>query len=223
MLAYHVTEAQARTAAISVGVDIQQWRSVTRTASRFRLRLAPCACPASLHGHRRDCRRKYQRTSAGWGRHGRLVAAVCWHGHRDFFRMLLTLAPAARVQTTQLRHNPPGERFYTRDTFLARYPRTGQRNVGPPVDPIAYQDCCTCDEHTVTFGTLTPDRGLVDVRLIRQADLLRCPFAILAVEHYREDGSCRCDDPIHRAMMIREWGYSDADFASVPLRKDGSA
>lgn len=43
------------------------------------------------------------------------------------------------------------------------------------------------------------------VKYLQLADLGRCPFFILAPEHYREDGSCRCDDPEHKEMV--EWGY----------------
>jgi len=31
-------------------------------------------------------------------------------------------------------------------------------------------------------------------------------------EHYRDDGSCKCDDPEEQAMMIREWGYHKHHF-----------
>lgn len=46
---------------------------------------------------------------------------------------------------------------------------------------------------------------------IRQSDIRKCPFAIMMVpEHYRPDGTCRCDDPEHRAqVMIPEWGYTE--------------
>ena len=40
----------------------------------------------------------------------------------------------------------------------------------------------------------------------------RCKFFIMVGEHYREDGSCKCDDPTERAMMIREWEYTEEDF-----------
>jgi hypothetical protein len=36
--------------------------------------------------------------------------------------------------------------------------------------------------------------------------------------HYRDDGSCKCDDAAERATMIREWGYTKKDFAKIPLR-----
>ncbi len=53
------------------------------------------------------------------------------------------------------------------------------------------------EEHKITFGTLSPDGSLTDIRLIKQSDVGRCPHVILVPEHYREDGSCKCDDPNH--------------------------
>jgi hypothetical protein len=67
------------------------------------------------------------------------------------------------------------------------------------------------------FGTLT-ENGLINVREIKQSDLQRCTFTILVADHYREDGSCKCDDKAHRAMMIAEWGYSKTDFKGIPLK-----
>lgn len=43
------------------------------------------------------------------------------------------------------------------------------------------------------------------VRVIKQADMLKCPHVILMADHYREDGTCRCDDP--DANEMRDWGY----------------
>lgn len=55
-------------------------------------------------------------------------------------------------------------------------------------------------------------------RAIAQSDILKCPFCILVANHYREDGSCKCDDQGERDHMIAELGYSASDFAAVPLR-----
>lgn len=41
------------------------------------------------------------------------------------------------------------------------------------------------------------------------AQIGACPHFIMVSEHYREDRSCRCDDPGHRAM--EEWGYEWRD------------
>lgn len=41
--------------------------------------------------------------------------------------------------------------------------------------------------------------------VIQMADIRKCPAFIMVPEHYREDGSCRCNDPDHTEMS--EWGY----------------
>lgn len=71
----------------------------------------------------------------------------------------------------------------------------------------------------IIFSTLHPDGRVTDVRTIQRADIFACPFTIMAVEHYRDDGSCRCDDPGHREFMIREWEYTLEDFDNIPLRE----
>lgn len=48
--------------------------------------------------------------------------------------------------------------------------------------------------------------------------MLKCPFSIMMPEHYRNDGTCKCDDPDHREMMIHDWDYSRDDFKDIPLR-----
>jgi hypothetical protein len=53
--------------------------------------------------------------------------------------------------------------------------------------------------------------------VMRQSDILKCPFAIFNPSHYRTDGSCKCDDPIERIRM-RKWGYRAKDFKNIPLR-----
>jgi hypothetical protein len=55
------------------------------------------------------------------------------------------------------------------------------------------------------------------VRTMKQRDLLKCPFAIFDPTHYREDGTCKCNDPMHRELMKREWGYTDAAFRKAGL------
>jgi hypothetical protein len=53
------------------------------------------------------------------------------------------------------------------------------------------------DEHGIAVET--------DIREIAQSDIMKCPHAIFVGEHYRADGSCRCNDPEHVEMA--EWGY----------------
>lgn len=60
-------------------------------------------------------------------------------------------------------------------------------------------------EHEVHFGTLHEDGTVTDERTISSADIRACPHYIMVPEHYRADGSCRCDDP--DATVMAEWGY----------------
>ena len=64
----------------------------------------------------------------------------------------------------------------------------------------------------VRFATLDPNGSESNVRVIKQSDISACPHVIMMPAHYRDDGSCKCDDPQEQAMMIREWGYDKADF-----------
>jgi len=61
---------------------------------------------------------------------------------------------------------------------------------------------------------------MTNVRMIKQSAIRACRFLILVSEHYRMDGTCKCDDAEHRAMMIRKWGYKRKDFDGLPLREE---
>lgn len=65
-------------------------------------------------------------------------------------------------------------------------------------------------ENRITFGTLGPD-GLSDVREIKQSDIAACPHFIFDATHYRDDGTCRCNDETHTEMSA--WGYTWKDGA----------
>ncbi len=67
-------------------------------------------------------------------------------------------------------------------------------------------------EHEIQFGTLHSDGQLTNVHMIKQSDIGACPHVIFSPTHYRPNGSCKCDDPDERAMMIREWEYEASDF-----------
>jgi len=56
------------------------------------------------------------------------------------------------------------------------------------------------------FDSIDPDTGRVThLGEIAQNDMRKCPHFIMAFEHYRSDGTCRCNDPDHSEM--EEWGY----------------
>ena len=48
----------------------------------------------------------------------------------------------------------------------------------------------------------------------------QCPHFIMVSRHYRDDGSCRCDDPEHSEMS--EWGYEwdDGEYGWVSPESD---
>ncbi len=66
------------------------------------------------------------------------------------------------------------------------------------------------------FGRLTREGGYVRIGQLSQSEMLACPFCIIDFDHYRPDGTCRCDDPTEQERMIREWGYSRTDFTKEP-------
>ena len=68
------------------------------------------------------------------------------------------------------------------------------------------------DDHEIKFGTLHPDGTLTNVRYVKESDIDKCSHFIMVPEHYRTDGSCKCNDPEEQAMMIKEWGYHESDF-----------
>ena len=43
------------------------------------------------------------------------------------------------------------------------------------------------------------------IRTLEQSDIRACPHVIMMPEHYRTDGSCRCNSPDHTSMA--DWGY----------------
>jgi len=58
----------------------------------------------------------------------------------------------------------------------------------------------------------------VPFTVLRQSDILACPFAIFDPTHYRADGRCKCDDAQEQARMMREWDYTPESFTSAGVR-----
>lgn len=59
------------------------------------------------------------------------------------------------------------------------------------------------------FMTLDHNGNVIDIKTIKQSDMVKCPHYIMAHEHYRNDGTCRCNDSEHSEM--KEWGYKWKD------------
>lgn len=57
----------------------------------------------------------------------------------------------------------------------------------------------------VRYSAAVIDGDKITETFSRLIDPNRCPHFILTAEHYREDGSCKCNDPNETVMA--EWGY----------------
>ncbi len=75
-----------------------------------------------------------------------------------------------------------------------------------------------CVEYRPDFRRVRAELARGNVGRIKHSDIRACPHTILVAAHYREDGSCKCDNLEERQKMIREWGYKQSDFKGIPLR-----
>lgn len=56
------------------------------------------------------------------------------------------------------------------------------------------------------FVELDADGTVLSTRTIPRQAMLQCPHFIMVPEHYRDDNTCRCNDP--GALEMKEWGYT---------------
>jgi hypothetical protein len=61
-------------------------------------------------------------------------------------------------------------------------------------------------DRDIEFGTLNPDGTVAKSRVLSSSQILTCPHILLVPDHYREDGTCKCNEESDPHM--REWGYS---------------
>lgn len=98
MNARGVTKGQLEQAAREVGVELYNLREAGKTERAgwaFTLKTGKATSPKE----RAKYRRVSKLTSYRDGKRHTVPGAVCWHGHRDFFRALYKLAPQARIKT----------------------------------------------------------------------------------------------------------------------------
>lgn len=70
-------------------------------------------------------------------------------------------------------------------------------------------------DDSTEFYEIIEDGGQVRVdltRTIKRSSFIACPFHIMVPEHYRDDGTCKCNDAAERARMVEEWDYTIEDF-----------
>ena len=58
---------------------------------------------------------------------------------------------------------------------------------------------------SIRFSKLGQDGEESDVRYLDTSNIRQCPHVIIDPEHYREDGSCKCNDK--NEVCMAEWGY----------------
>ncbi len=143
MLVKHCSRAAIEAAAHAAGVRIVNLH-VREGGWRFRLGLAREVGLPTIIAGRRTKAATWQRTSAGWARRERRVAAVCWHGYRAYLRELFRLAPEARVWTALNRR--AGLPSYTAQTFEHLHRETAYVNVGSQMYPVQAGEACDCGE-----------------------------------------------------------------------------
>lgn len=183
-----LTPEQIREVAQSVGVTLFAEPVKNGRAWNFRLALNTA--------ERRNRNAKYQRTSSSGWHEGRRVNAVCWHGHRDFMRAVFAIDPNTRFKTALAD-------WRGQQDFEDRFAQTAYNNVGSMMYPMFAKDCCTCSHDDWDVDS-TPGGSYA---VTMQTGMIRgCDHVIFTPDHYRADGSCKCDEKDNADM--KEWGYT---------------
>lgn len=190
MKVWQLSEREIYRAAANADVRIYNMRD-DGNAKRFTLKLADS--------------KKWQRLSASGFNRERKVNAVCWHGHYHFMREVFRINENARIKTSW-------QDYRGLESFLQDAPMTGFRNVGSLMFPAQAREVCLCADRGDDYIMPETVCGQAHAYTMRQADIAACPHYIIDPQHYRSDGSCRCDDPAERERLIRECDYTADDF-----------
>lgn len=133
-------------AAHEVGVNVHNLHKVGRAGFALTLKLGPSNVVYKVGARGRVyTRAKYTRTSTNRSLAARSVAAVCWHGHRDFMRALYRRAPSAIIRTAMAK-------YLNAAHFEAAHESTKGGYANPYAVPFA--DACHCAEDAAN-GTPT--------------------------------------------------------------------
>lgn len=136
MKVWGITPEQAREAAAAVGVSIHGdylGTGISRDGRGIRFRIGVDATqPRNANGDL-----PYQRISMNHYMRQRRIAAVCWHGHRDYMRAVFDINPDARIQTALAD-------YHGRDEFE----RTHADTYGTGNDwNLSYGQACRCNHN----------------------------------------------------------------------------
>lgn len=128
MIAKNVSRATLYSAAQAVGVNIDV-KTLNTKGTRHQVKVNPNDTK-DAHGNR-----TYQRVSP----QGRRIAAVCWHGFRDYFRAAFALEPEAQFQTAL-------DTWKGAEDFEARFRASGEKNAGSQMYPVRACEVCVCPD-----------------------------------------------------------------------------
>ncbi len=137
MIGRKVTIETLQSAASEVGVELNETQRQGR-GWKFTLRPDRMTQEPDEDNPRRMLAR-YQRRSASYGE--RKVHAVCWHGHRDFFRAVYRREPEAVFVTAIARYEGT-------EGFEETFPETAYRNIGSQMYPCTMAEACYCDANS---------------------------------------------------------------------------
>ncbi len=139
---FSAIQGAVTTAAILTGLTLQHDQKRIGNGLRFRLRLSdqPNWTPSEDMDNRKRGRGKpipkYARLNHKLTRR---VAAVCWHGHRDFMLKLFDLLPTLTLRTGLTTYKG-------KEDFENKFPSTGEKYIGTTYEPCYYSDACFCGE-----------------------------------------------------------------------------
>ena len=129
MRVYNATGFGIDSALESCAIRLGLRANVRQIASTtYRVRVLPPSAPAP---------NPYQRVRPMLGDKVRKVAAVCWHGYRDYFREAFQLSEHLRFETALADWRGEAD-------FESRYPASGAVLLGSGWCPIPYMLACTC-------------------------------------------------------------------------------
>ena len=87
--------------------------------------------------------------------------------------------------------------------FEHKFPKTAHINIGSMMYPGFPIDACTCRQGE--WGVDHNVGGTYAVSMERTM-IQGCPHVIFTPDHYRADGSCKCNEKDNSDM--KEWGYT---------------
>jgi hypothetical protein len=124
-------------ASLCVNVRILNWQQTSKNRYRFTLGLL----------HDTDPKRRYQqKVTIRYDGARRKAASVCWHGHRDFYRQLLTRLWRNGYEDSSVASTYYGDSEYPAYEDSRTEPAWDDPMVGPPVYPYMLSDTCRCIE-----------------------------------------------------------------------------